>query len=738
MKSTDKANKSTKGNSDTTANVQGNRNRRRAIRLGQGAIRLLGQGRSRSGQGGIQFESRPRLSPTTLKKIHHREFFEAAEWWKYLTDIDISKEGQKGGVIYINTNLKRKRQYVVKVTDAPQQILFAEGVLKDLGKARTPKSLIIPLNLSKKKGSYFPNLKTSSPDILNSHKLIEHIKTRGTDISKQKNDKKSKKYNEFLTSLDSSKYLIVMKNLKYHSSGNSWGQSRGFENVIFDLIGWAKDNGLTRRDSITINNDTIKEKLKSDKKLRSIVNKFYSNKEILANRDFMINIGRVMAADCLLGNGDRFGETLNLGNAIYTDKTYSKDNKVNYPISVIDNDSFLPVFNPESLNKAISVITSKGKGDNPIEKYIDFTTRTGKELTNSADPIYFPDLSEILGNFDHGWFFKKFICSIFIEDIPPLVREIFEDDGKIYDSIFKLSIAKKYSQFKVISTRSNKIDLKDFPNWTIIRNQILEGFLEVIKEIQEDKRLLYHFYECHADLINRFKVTTINFDWIAFWVRYQYMSSIRVTSKTTFKFDGHSAVLSLIQKKILEGEHNLQLDLDSYQIIDAALINCVKKTFITSDERASFLDFFKKSIINSRKFIPLKEDEFSGLQGALDEKKEISNIIMLALIKIFFNNYSQKSKLDDAPGFMGLNDVINFNLIEVDAFRQKLLFVNFIDVLCDSIKQKRESASDDEKKIMLKEMPNMKFAVQILEEMGKKSGLDLIVLLQNVGLHYLK
>ncbi|NEZ62071.1 hypothetical protein D0962_04660 [Leptolyngbyaceae cyanobacterium CCMR0082] len=75
-------------------------------------------------------------------KIKHAAFFQKSKWWEDLKSIDISAAGNKGGVIFIHTHISG-RDYAIKVTDAPQQVKFAEHLLLTLGKAKIPKSIIL-------------------------------------------------------------------------------------------------------------------------------------------------------------------------------------------------------------------------------------------------------------------------------------------------------------------------------------------------------------------------------------------------------------------------------------------------------------------------------------------------------------------------------------------------------------------------------------------------------------------
>ncbi|NEZ58072.1 hypothetical protein [Adonisia turfae] len=604
--------------------------------------KLQRRGRGRRIEAYAYFEENKKFGMLSEKdprsvKIKHAAFFQKPKWWEDLKSIDISAAGQKGGVIFIHTNIPG-RGYAIKVTDAPQQVKFAEHLLSTLGKAKIPKSIILSVKddsvvnsttnllmnfikergkkndipprvkyhleakevkgvlpetieaLEKKqestvfvgkynnkyyirifqKGSILVDRQEIEPSSFSSE-IIQNLEAiiskekriQGFDYDKLTQDimdtmellansgyefqsKKRLSYEKFLKEFENeSNFLVVMKLI----------QGEPLSDISADLNSWTKkyypDSVSNVREIDRIIN-TIKfgkngskslycknKEIKGDsyKALMKIIGSIYINKSILANQQFMQNLGRILAVDSLLGNQDRF-EKMNLGNAFFLKRNYSDKSKTKNPIAVIDNDSILPIFlGRDKLHKNISM-----KND-VISTYIMWNISLGYNLAKNTDQI--ARIKFLIEKFDPGWFKNVFFTSFFIKVKPkdvwidkyPIIKEIYLDDGSL---IGKPKVYQKISS-----------DFKD-EFWSMVKKNIIVGFDDILNKIRK-KDIFFDSFKITSEynkLSDEYGFTD-DFDLIALDVRRCYMAQafVKYSGKNIkIEFD-HTKAIEVVKKE---------------------------------------------------------------------------------------------------------------------------------------------------------------------------------------------
>ncbi|EKU99376.1 hypothetical protein Lepto7375DRAFT_1403 [Leptolyngbya sp. PCC 7375] len=674
----------------------------RTRRLNQGTPRKFNQSTK-------QFETLSQKDKRIVQ-IKHAAFFEEPNWWKKLKSIDISSAGQKGGVIFIHTTIPG-RSYAIKVTDAPQQVLFAEHLLLNLGKAKVPKSLVFSIgdndvdktanpliNFIKKRGTSedipqrikytlqaaignkedllkksrdLPTIFVRKSDkslhilIISKERQVVFDKNVGNNAGqidlnqevKQKLDvflsdeslqeieindlakqiieavsqdskyeyqpKKRLKYENFIKDLDyESNYLVVMKlitgdslsvasadlqkwSLKYYPSSNPI--------EILDEIRFSKNF-----DKIFYKKNKIERE--SYEALKKIISSIYVNRTILDNPNFMKNLGRVLAVDCLLGNADRF-EKMNLGNAFFV---YRKDGflkaKESYPIGVIDNDSFLPVFMGQDKFHPDIEKRRNRKVDN-IQSYVEWNVVFGYELDPKDDmkSVQTSDIKSLLENF-HGNWFLKFRESFLSKHDSTLIQFIYTDDG---------TLIKQPKAYKPLSQ-----DPQD-QNWKEIEKNILIGFTEGLKNIRgNDFKSITDKYN---QLFEDYGFTN-NFDFIALDVRRHYMTqAVLGDSLNLFgiKFD-HNQAVSAVIKQVFPPVEIPGLIRNSIQhcISNGLESRTIGSQLIKDLSEHSFREDIYTIIISAIHSLKL----FGKKKTRNEHEEEFSSLFIYALLKNFNDN----------------------------------------------------------------------------------------------------
>ncbi|MFG6102183.1 hypothetical protein U2F10_08030 [Leptothoe sp. EHU-05/26/07-4] len=604
------------------------------------------------------------VDPLEKRKLDLHAFFNWANWWQNLDRISISASGAKGGVVFVDfSSSSSKGRLVVKFTDVPQQVLFAEHVLQELGRAKTTTPLIIPLQSADKS------------DIEYGEKIIQHIKQEikkelNASATTEKQKEKQRKYKDYEANLNKAKYLIVMKCLE----GDMLSE-------IGDLTDWLEDSSDYPDYSINdkskaniITKDELKIVIQKKHDLKKIIFSFYKNKEILADENLMISVGRILAVDCLLGNGDRFGPKFNVGNAIYMKKV----GQIGRTIGVIDNDAFLPICKKDNLHRLINIWSKNEKTS--IGKYLSFILDEGCELVDDKGvDITFPSLKKILKDFKNNWFkevfYGKFYPELSGKYLPQIYYDILEDDGSLINQ------PKKYQSFPKID------DNKDFRiqiPWFNAYSSILQGFSEVIDIIQSDNgTLIRSFYEKYDELLGKYRGTQ-NFDWTAFQVRWSYISLVVNIKKVyekpkRFEYLNHDNAIkeikllipSIVSRDYLTSSR-AEKQLSADKITKDALGFCFRQNLIdkaTKEQIAETLNSFGEQ--TKKRFIFMQK---TGVyqQELTDTQNMIINFQVGALLKIFNHDFKNSLTIEKAPKNMTEAAVVELNLARIDYWKRVL------------------------------------------------------------------
>jgi hypothetical protein len=440
-------------------------------------------------------------------KMKMRRFFADNNWMDALHSVDLSTSGQKGGVIFLYKKQPDPNQqgqylnvaapqpaFVVKLTNSPEQMLFAEYVLKQIGQAKIPKGLVIELDWS--------DFGTNNTDGM---QLVDFICNHPAPMLAQDQTKSaaynSLKNNQF--SGDQSKalpaYLMVMKCFagdQITPVAEKLNQWLGTQWVL---------NSNSRYNQLTTSQ-------KSTPAFLAICQKIARTKAILGSQQQMKKLGRVLAADTLLGNSDRFEEG-NVDNAFFITKQYANPLKIANPIGVIDNDAFLPVWNPNNLHPDIQ----RKQRPTSVEKYLSYLLQRGYELDplDRAHSVKLSSVEGLLTDFDN-YFLDRLFENITKASVLPLIADI-------YTTI--------QPAFPIINNGYGA------PAWMNAKQWIKAGFVEGLAAIQTLN--MNEYWEIWDHLVQNYTPNhqNNNFDWTAFEVRCEYIKLAQVdVNHGTFTF----------------------------------------------------------------------------------------------------------------------------------------------------------------------------------------------------------
>jgi hypothetical protein len=490
-------------------------------------------------------------------QMNMRRFFQNLNWDQAIHSVDISTGGIKGGVLFLyekdnQDNAKPQPSYVVKLTNAPQQTLFAEYVLKHIGQAKIPKSLVVELEW---KGF------SENPPTTDGMKLVHIILNKPHSTITNQNKTKQTRYNKVKKLLDAGNeqkpsFIIIMK---------YFGEGFPFSESPYELNEWFKNNNLNVNNTAFVNLTALQ---KQDSVFLEIVKGINRNKEFLSDLITMKNLGRVLAADTILGNFDRF-EQMNLGNSFFI----AKNNKKR--VGVIDNDAWLPVYNSNNMHREIQ---KEYKGETPQDQYLKWVLELGYEL-EPIDPAASGVLSrlrKLLGDFDNYYFYSQqpnksnsiFFQSFRLSELP-LLKELYNDDGMLLENS-----ANKYPKFS---------DNPTSQEWQQVKQWIKTGFVEGLANIKLMNLDEYRSVYTHLASLYGFDG---NFDFTAFEVRYLYMLEAELDIPNgTFIFPSHDTVVLDIKNNYLNHRYPIISE------IQAALDFGVQQELINTNERYKILSY---------------------------------------------------------------------------------------------------------------------------------------------------
>ncbi|MFG6095299.1 hypothetical protein SPB21_08605 [Leptothoe sp. ISB3NOV94-8A] len=602
------------------------------------------------------------------EQVKYKEFFKDNQWHKKLAEVTVSSDGSKG-VFFVKTTVrtskKLQRVYVIKPTNAPQQILFAEWMLKEFAQVKIPESFAIPLQ-----NSTLTTKGINPIDFLSSAIYFKtYINNKITDQLNNNNnltDQEKERYKQSLNNLNSSNYIIVMKRMDgVIISGFDKGLQRCLKKIYmkswFSTTKgkeyWSKNVEKFRTDPafpdklftddevftriVTIDSepayvvkqvrqlklDNITAQLKSNKELKEAINLVNEIKNILKSKQAMYQLGRILAVDCLLGNGDRLAP-INLGNLIFIEDS---KNKGEYKVGVIDNDAFFPIYmwsgeQHERIRDRFPDLK------NSLDQYLKYLFEDGGEISEEKPApgmgivtIPFPKLKFLLSNFSENWFVRQFCVRLFNNRHIDLIWEIWNRD--------EIEAIKKTAQ-----------------------SCIVRGFKDVIVDIKDlsKSQLCFNSFK---DLKNTYEYT-INFDVVALRARIEYMSNISFTNQdmTTFTFNSTEA-LKKVKENLFKGEVNSHIKnainfCQQNEVISLGLSQELMRlvTGIPTKDQLNFLELKvlppKSKFGSIKKFVKqpdTKPEVLVDIDSLDSECMGIINLIICAELMIF-RKYLHSSK----------------------------------------------------------------------------------------------
>jgi len=326
-----------------------------------------------------------------------RRFFVSPNWDNEICAVGASSGGGKGGVLFLYKylNPQNKAQgpedspaYAIKLTDSPQQVLFAEHVLRNYGRFKVPKSLAVFLDWEVWPENLNSDLVDGDrSDDANARKLVSLVidaNKRHENTAPAGNGRNTNfaadHYEENVSALrgKTAQYLLIMKCFRIASfdAANSFKYEHVVENPFLDANNPAGENssykayslssadrewrnfhegfnesGRNRRNDNDNNNNNdsedddgndnnnndlrlgnntkfnqLTEPLRERPEIKKMIWGIILNKYILSDEYCMQQTGELLFWDLLLGNGDRVQSQggANVGNFFFTNKRYYK------------------------------------------------------------------------------------------------------------------------------------------------------------------------------------------------------------------------------------------------------------------------------------------------------------------------------------------------------------------------------------------------------------------------------
>lgn len=370
--------------------------------------------------------------------------------WAAASEVKPSESGMMGGVFFITVDGEK---HVVKATNSPATVLFGEKMLAGIGGAKIPDSTPI------------------ERDSLEGNRIIGAIEAKLNTAD----DKIRNLYTRKLETFRNAGYLLVQKNLG--GGGSKFG--------LGDLSNWVDAESKQGGDPNLI-------KAEVDRQVGDQV-------ALLQNETLMKNVGRSLAADTLIGNGDRF-ENMNTANAfLYTDDG---------TIGAIDTEAILQ--NIEAMKEFYdpgSQVPHGGKGkspgSDPVANYVEFVLGFGVQITSEeGGGAQSSNVMHILTDFD-GWF-EYFLSRI----------HHFQLAKPIKEKLIELGYPPKSAE--------------NFPaNWAAVKINIKAGLnegLDMAREMMSGERRR-ELKQTFTGLEHKFG-SHINFDWDALKIKGNYIKAI--------------------------------------------------------------------------------------------------------------------------------------------------------------------------------------------------------------------
>jgi len=289
--------------------------------------------------------------------------------WANTVSATPSSEGAMGGVFFVKVGTV---MHVVKSSDNPSAALLAEQVVEDIGGGLSTKSQ--PVKADSDEGrAIIAAIQTHPPQRKDGESDDAYIERQNAHANK-------------LDIFKAAKYLMIQRAM----SGTQLGLSKINEEV-------KGNEGLNAEDPKKLSAEAMNEKI------NAAVAKQVA---ILENETALKNIGRVMAADTLVGNADRF-EQMNTGNAFITED--GKVGAIDTEAIMQQYDAFIE-FAKGTQGRAFAEDQIKGATSNDYTNFM--VGGGGRQISDSNQAAPSSAIQRIAFDFDN-WFNQSFVSTFY-------------------------------------------------------------------------------------------------------------------------------------------------------------------------------------------------------------------------------------------------------------------------------------------------------------------------------------
>lgn len=630
-----------------------------------------------------------------------RHFFAAANWQSNIVSIGVSSSGAKGGAFFLDVQQPNGgpiiAQYVVKGSTNPGRTIFAEYVLQEVGLAKIPKTLALEIDSSDPNSEGMVMLSLLSNDArwrttANRHRFGEALGFLWDNTTNQPkvpylvvqklfggdqltaaatmfNDIERWFLNESLAFsfmdprlspyFTEQQAISLVEDLERHDFVRSFGYrsalsklSQGFvrngdfpaalpaalgrEAEIKTMLNNIYDTytalGLVPTEPPTFtnlfnyvqtqNSAAAQALLPSMHRLitNTVAPAIQTLTSVLSNEIKVRNMGRVLAADTLIGNADRLqGERgANWDNLFVVNKQNRGVNKVNYPIGVIDNDTIMQTFPHAAFQ-------------NP-GAYLDRLLRGSVELDvpPGVTPAPSSDLRQLLTDFD-SWFDHYFAESLVLND----------------------------ANYQLVINQYTQAGFPPDPtqgNWPQVRAWIKDGFSSGLQRINnldlEEMRTL------HSSLVWNYGVDS-NFDFLAFQIRYTYLTAAQVTRNNQQQF-AFTINHNTVRQHLLDGLNGQRFGVIHPELQAALQFGATQNpALITNQEQTDILQLLAHlSIQDQTRLIPTINKVKPDPAKTNQRKRACISKILLR----FLTDYRNELDQDAAKQFVNVSNSNPFAL----------------------------------------------------------------------------
>jgi hypothetical protein len=460
-----------------------------------------------------------------------RVFFSRTDWPHQIKAVGAQGDGDDGVLLLYKADASgggpaAAPAYTVRLTDAPQRILFAEYLLKNGGGAKIPKGMVVNLQWDEYPADLDSNIDLTDGHITPALKLLHLLRDRALCHPQMAAGSPSMAtYEQLLARLSQSAparpdYLLVQKAF-LATRPSLDASSDPFQTLIPDpfanpIVGqpsifyelsnaktalseWLRSTNKAWLTAIGEDFNTVRYEAlvanpnyQEPNKLKAIIWGILINKWILSNRVLMRKAGQLLAIDTLLRNGNRLQgpKGPNFANLFFTAKRYAPDaNKEENPVAVINSDTLWPFYVPirlssergisEAQRKAIQVYTLS-----VLSGYQEKVAAEGVAPLVDEGAKAGSNLKQLIDEFD-SVYFNSFVTAFLPRNIRTnqldLLKELYADDGTLLGQA-----AGAYPAFSM--DRSS-------PEWQAVREALKAGFTATMAALAGRRQAYLPIYE---------------------------------------------------------------------------------------------------------------------------------------------------------------------------------------------------------------------------------------------------